>query len=148
VELRGHVLGAFVDEGGHVKLNLCRTVEGRERPRKDVTSFPEWLAFVVVVAECVRFFMITLRGDQDGDQLYAVVREPRCSQNEHRTTFVRERISPQMMSPRSSSLNAVTALPPSRQFSTPRDLPRRTARLQSGGADEDGRRLEAGLRCL
>ncbi|SIS21818.1 hypothetical protein SAMN05421752_1413 [Natronorubrum thiooxidans] len=34
-----------------MEFYLCRTVEGCERPRKDVAPFSEWLAFVVVVAE-------------------------------------------------------------------------------------------------
>jgi len=34
-----------------MEFHLYRTVEGRERSRKDMTSFLEWLTFVVVVAE-------------------------------------------------------------------------------------------------
>lgn len=54
-------------------------VEGRERPRKDVTSFPERIALVVVVSKCERLLVVGLRGDQDSDELQAVVRESRCS---------------------------------------------------------------------
>ncbi len=92
-QLAGHIFGAIVDERGQVVLNIGSTVEGRERPRKHVASFSEWVALVVVVSECECLLVVGLRGKQDRDELGTMIREIRRSQNEHRATFLRERVT-------------------------------------------------------
>jgi hypothetical protein len=78
-QLAGHIVRAFVHESGQIVLYVCSTVEGRERPRKHVTSFSEWVALVVVVSECECLLVVGLRGDEDRDELDTMVREMRRS---------------------------------------------------------------------
>jgi len=136
-----HVLNAFVDEGGHIEIHRCGTVEGRERPREDVTALPEWIALVIDVSERERRLVVGFvesRTVMSCRPWFGNRGVPRTSIGR---PFSESGSLAQTISPRFSSANAVTSRAPSRRFVAHRDAPRRTARRRSRSADAVGRRL-------
>jgi len=137
---------AIADEGCHIQLYVCSIVEGRERPWKNMTSFPEGIALVVVISERERVLVVGFVETRTVMSWIPWAGNRGLPRMSIECTFSESGSDPQMISPRFSSSNAVTARPPSRWFATPRDPPRRTVRLHSRGAGEVGRRLGAACR--
>jgi hypothetical protein len=74
-------------------VDIRSTVERRKRLREDVTALSKRITFVIVISEYERLVVVGFCGNQDGDELHAIIRKVRGSKHEHRATFVGERVT-------------------------------------------------------